>query len=190
MVKFKIEVFGSGDGAKVDKIRVRAGEVGIELAKRNCVVITGGCSGLPYAAAFAAKKMNGEVWGYSHLMNFVQQKKFYSGEDQTIYSKLIFVPKEKGFKNIEIARKYRNVISTFNCDAGVIISGMWGTLNEFTNLHNMGKVIGILTGTGGVADELPKLLRKIHKPRNAVIVFDKSPKKLVEKIIAELKKRN
>ena len=60
-------------------------------------------------------------------------------------------------------KKYRNVSSTANCDAGIIISGRWGTMNEFTNLYDMGKVIGILTETSGVADEIKNLSKKINK---------------------------
>jgi len=35
----------------------------------------------------------------------------------------------------------------------MIISGGWGGLNEFTNLLYDGKPIGVLIGTGGVADD-------------------------------------
>lgn len=187
--KFKIGVFGSGDGADVNKIKAKATQVGAELANSNCIVITGGCAGLPYAATVAARKLGGEVWGYSHLMNFPQQKKFYPGEDQNIYSKLIFVPKAKIFKNIETARKYRNVISTSNCDAGIIVSGRWGTMHEFCSLHDQGKVIGVLTGTAGIADELPGLMKKIYKPSKAKVIFDYSPKRLVAKVLRELNER-
>lgn len=58
---------------------------------------------------------------------------------------------------------YHNVLTTAACDAGIIIAGRWGSMNEFTNLYDMGKVIGVLTGTGGIADELPQLLKKISK---------------------------
>ena len=74
-------------------------------------------------------------------------------------------------------------------DAGIIISGRWGTMNEFTNLHDMGKVIGVLTGTGGVADDLSSLSKKIHKPSKAVVIFDSSPEQLVKRILEELKHR-
>ena len=82
-----------------------------------------------------------------------------------------------------VRKKYRNVISTANCDAGIIISGRWGTMNEFTNLHDMGKVIGIFTSTGGIADDIFRLSKKIHKPSKAELIFDDSPKKLIGKII-------
>ena len=78
------------------------------------------------------------------------------------------------------------MISTANCDAGIIISGRWGTMNEFTNLFDMGKAIGVLTGTGGVADELPAFCKKITKHNRSKVIFNDEPEKLVELVIKEL----
>ena len=53
----------------------------------------------------------------------------------------------------------------------------------------MGKIIGVLTGTGGIADELPNLNRKISKESKAKVLFGDFPKKLIQEIIHELEKR-
>src|SRR6185437_8568184 len=105
----------------------------------------------------------------------------------SLYEKLFYIPSDYPFKNNHlVTRKYRNVSSTAICDAGIIISGRWGTLNEFTNLYDMGKLIGVLTSTGGIADELEDLNKKIYKPGKAKIIFNNDPEALVKKIIAEL----
>jgi hypothetical protein len=62
-------------------------------------------------------------------------------------------------------------------------------MNEFTNLYDMGKVIGVLTGTGGVADGLVTLEKNIHKPGKAVVIFDDTPGLLVDRILKEVKRR-
>ena len=80
-------------------------------------------------------------------------------------------------------------MSTATADAGIIISGRWGTMNEFTNLYDMGKVIGVLTGFGGIADELPSLSKKINKQSKAKVFFSDNPDTLVSEIINELKQR-
>lgn len=85
--------------------------------------------------------------------------------------------------------KHDCVVINGACDAGIIISGRWGSMNEFTNLYDMGKVIGVLTGTGGIADELEYLMKKVTKKSKAVVIFDSSPDTLVEKIIKTLHKR-
>lgn len=50
----------------------------------------------------------------------------------------------------------------------------------------MGRIIGVLTETGGIADELQKLYEKIQKKTDAIVIFEKNPKILVEKMFQEL----
>ena len=185
--KYKIGIFGSSAG-DVETAAEKAEALGNELSKYNVVVITGACPGLPYTVAYATAKKGVEVWGFSPEINLENQKKFTPETDSTIYKKLIYVPKNFSLVKNKMARKkYRNIISTVTCDAGIIISGRWGTMNEFTNLYDMGKVIGILTGTGGIADEMPKLAKKIVKKSKAIIIYDSSPENLIKKIIKTLK---
>jgi len=186
--KYKIGVFGSAvkEGKKAQE---KAEELGKELSKHNIIVITGAADGIPYKVAYNAWKLGAEVWGYAPVVSLEEEKKISHEQNFNIYKKLFYIPKNYSFKDeIQVSRKYRNVSSTATCDAGIIIAGRWGTMNEFTNLHDMGKVIGILTGTGGIADELPRLMKKITKKTKAVVVFDDHPKELIGKIIKLLKK--
>ena len=186
-MKYKIGVFGSNAEELSAKVIHKAKQIGRELADYKVVIITGGSSGLPYQAAHEAAKKGIEVWGYSPVDNMENQKKFAPNHDISIYKKLFFLPKNFLFSsNLDVSKKYRNVISTANCHAGIIISGRWGTLNEFTNLYDMGKIIGVLTNTGGIADELPYLTKKIHKKSKAKVIFNSSPKELVKMVINEL----
>lgn len=191
-MKYKIGVFGSNVEDKLlsEKSIEKTQELANILNKKNVILITGACSGLPYKVASRAAKKETDVWGFSPELNILDQKKFAPNDDFSIYKKLIFVPKAFPFFRDSLAcKKYRNVMSTATCDAGIIISGRWGTMNEFTNLYDMGKVIGVLTGTGGVADELEKLDKKIKKKSKAKVFFNSSPKRLIKKVIDELQKR-
>jgi len=187
---YKIAIFGSNASAdeKKDELpKNLAKEFGEVLGKINAVVITGACSGIPYQVAFQASKNNCEVWGYSPEIDFKHQREFTPSDNLSIYTKLIYTPKSFPLAEDSQARKkYRNVLSTAKCDAGIIISGRWGTMNEFTNLFDMGKVIGVLTGVGGIADELPRLMKKNHKKSKAKIFFSSSPKELVGMIVKGL----
>ncbi len=187
---YKIGVFGSAAGKIETEVKENAKELGKTLNNYQVGIITGACSGLPYLIAFEASKKGNSVWGYSPKPDLNGQKEFTPKDDLSIYKKLIFISKNFEFvSNDLVSKKYRNVISTANCDAGIIISGRWGTMNEFTNLYDMGKVIGILTKTGGIADELPRLIKKISKKSKSKIFFSSSPKELVGMIIKELKLR-
>ena len=183
-MKFKIGVFGSNAEELSSNVISKAKQIGNELANYNIVIITGGSSGVPYLAAHEAAKGGIEVWGFSPVIDIESQRKFTPDDDISIYKRLIYIPRTFEFSSdYQVSKKYRNVISTANCDAGIIISGRWGTLNEFTNLFDMGKVIGVLTGTGGVADELPILTRKIKKKSKSKVIFNNDPKKLISDII-------
>src|SRR3990167_7347062 len=149
MKKYKIGVYGSAidEGEEIIK---KAQELGGELALKKVITIIGANSGLPHETAKRATEKGGELWCYPPCTDTQELKKMYPEVSQSMYSKIFYIPKLFEFKdNIMVQRKYRNVISTANCDAGIIISGRWGSLNEFTNLIDYGKIIGVLTGTGG-----------------------------------------
>lgn len=168
----------------------KAKELAQELASRDVIILTGAGSGLPELVALEIWKNGKEVWGFPPTINPEEQRQLYPGQNLKIYSRLFYIPKDYKFaKNVETSRKYRNVASTATCDAGIIIAGRWGTMNEFTNLYDMGKVIGVLTGSGGVADEIPNLVKKISKESKASVIFNNSPKELLKEVISELETR-
>ncbi|QQG44152.1 MAG: hypothetical protein HYW86_04815 [Candidatus Roizmanbacteria bacterium] len=188
-MKYKIGVYGSAVSEDLS-IDEKARNLGQILGDFDITLITGACTGLPYTAASAAFKKGVEVVGFSPEKDMDGQKKFTPHDDLSIYSKINFTPKDFEYSSLpKVCQKYRNVISTSNCDGAIIISGRWGTMNEFTNLFDMGKVIGVLTGTGGIADELVSLFPKINKPGKGKVIFDADPQNLVQKVLDELKLR-
>ena len=189
-MKYKIGIFGSSAGG-MNKVLPIAHALGDALSEHDVILITGAANGLPYEVVKAASnKRKMEVQGFSAAPNHEAELFLTPEQDHTIYTKYIYVPENYEFsKSTEISRKYRNISSTATCDAGIIISGRWGTMNEFTNLHDFGKVIGVLTGTDGIADQLPGLYKKITKPSKALVLFDNSPEVLVKNIIGELDRR-
>lgn len=189
-MKYKIGIFGSSLNSKPESDAKEKGrQIGAALGEHadQVIVVTGGCSGVPYAGAHEAAKHGVEVWGYSPMLSMEEQREFTPDDDINIYTKLLFV--DKNLASLDTKRKrmkYRNVLSTADCDAGIIISGQWGSLNEFTNLVDMQKLVGVLTGSGGIADELPALCKKINKEGQGEVIFDADPKALVEKLLAKL----
>lgn len=187
--KERIGIFGSAAGVG-ETATIQARALGEALTEYNIVLITGACSGIPYEvvqSAYQKKKM--EIWGFSPARNLEEQKHEYPNDDPTIYQRLVYVPQEFSIEDITVRRKYRNVLSTATCDAGIIVSGRWGTVNEFTNLFDMGKVIGVYTGTGGAADRLGDWSKEISKPSKAVVIYESDPQKLVKGVLEEVHKR-
>ena len=76
----------------LDKIKV----LGESLAKKDVIIITGACTGIPYQVASVAYKQNKtEIWGFSPYKTYTDH---YNNEvdDNSIYSKLIYIRKHVG----------------------------------------------------------------------------------------------
>jgi len=83
--------------------------------------------------------------------------------------------------------KGRNVVLVRSCDVVVVFRGGMGTLNELTIAHDEGRVVGCLTGTGGVADEAERLIQTLPKKTRAVVLFGGDPERLLDECLGALK---
>jgi hypothetical protein len=82
--------------------------------------------------------------------------------------------------------KGRNVINVRSADVVIIFGGATGTLNEFTIAYDEGKIIGVLEGSGGVADHIGEIIQFCKKTTGSVVVFDNDPERLVEACLQKL----
>lgn len=152
-------------------------ELGNEIAKQGAVLVTGATTGAPYWAAIGAKDAGGFVIGISPAATEKEHVEKY--ELPLDYHDLIVYT---GF-----GYSGRNLLLTRSADAVVISCGRIGTLNEFTDVFEDAKPIGVLTGTGGMADELNDIVANAHRGPGK-IVYDNDPKRLVERVVELVKK--
>lgn len=177
-LKFKIAVSGAAEtGHCAEGAMEKIKELGQEIIKHNAVVVTGATTGAPLWAAIGAKEIGGIVVGISPAHNEIDHVKTYNlpvdYHDLIIYT---------GF-----GYSGRNLFLTRAADAIIVTCGRMGTLNEFTIAFEDNKPIGILTETGGMADEIKNIV-KIAKRGEGKIVYDPNPKTLVEKVLELVKK--
>ena len=155
----------------------KAYELGREIAKSGAVLVNGATTGTPYEAARGAKKAGGIVIGlspaYSKKEHVNKYKLPLDYLDLVIYT---------GFNY-----SGRNLLMTRASDAVLFVCGRIGTLNEFTIAFEDKKPIGVLTGTGGIVEELDDIL-KIARRGHKNIVFDSDPKRLVKKVLQLVRK--
>jgi uncharacterized protein (TIGR00725 family) len=153
--------------------------LGQAIVDHNCILMSGETAGLPELVAEAVHKHGGFTVGVSPAQSFEEQQERYGiprhGSDVVIYT---------GF-----GYKGRNVINIRSSDIVVIFRGSIGTLNEFTIAYDEGKIIGILEGTGGVADQVREIVRTLPKPTPAALFFERDPAVLLARCLAELAKR-
>jgi predicted Rossmann-fold nucleotide-binding protein len=81
------------------------------------------------------------------------------------------------------------VINIRSSDIVVILQGSIGTLNEFTIAYDEGKIIGILEGTGGVADHARELVAVLAKKTQAALFFERDAVELLRLCLAERVRR-
>ena len=177
----KIAVYGSAAGEISPDVKIKARQIGKEIAKLKHTVITGACLGYPQYAVLGAMELNGKAIGFSPFADMETHKKFdYPTEG---FTKINFLSKELSKYERAIATKFRNVASVNECDACVLIGGRAGTLNEFTIAYDSGKKIAVLEESGGITKFIKKLVDDFKKPTGAMIVYDKDPAKLIEKLL-------
>ena len=183
-MRIKVGVMGSAapDSAKLDTGKLvveKAERLARAIAGREVVLFTGATTGLVYVVGKTARDAGCFHVGISPGANEREHVDMYhlptDSCDVIVYT---------GF-----GLKGRNVVLVRSCDVVLFVAGAMGSLNEFTIAHDEGKVIGCLTGTGGVADEVDYLLSKFSKKTDAVIFRDDDPDKLIDNCLSELQKR-
>jgi len=177
-MKYKIAVSGA---SKFDNCAPCVGkfsrEVGREIARQKCILITGATTGCPNLASEGMNEIGGISIGFSPASSEISHVKTYNLPLAT-YDVMVYT----GFDY-----SGRNLLMTRAADGVIIICGRMGTLNEFTIAYEDGKPIGVLEGSGGTADLIKDLLKNPHR-KGAPVVYDKDPKKLVKKLLALIKR--
>ena len=189
-MKFKIGVFGSAVTESSGTLVHCAQVIGECIARDKNTLITGACEGLPMEAVKKAKSLGGYSIGYTAVTKKEEHEKLM-GTAPSFYDELELIPEDyKHKKDINICRKYRNVSSVSDCDICIFISGRWGTLNEFSIAHDMGKIIGVLTGQGKFSSQVKSLLDFFGKSTTAQISFNDDPAELYKSVIEMAVKRH
>ena len=175
-MNYKIAVSGSAENNCARGAFKKSYEVGRQIALNGCVLITGATVGVPEWATRGAKSVGGVSIGLSPAVS--KQAHVHTYHLPTKYMDLIIYT---GFDY-----SGRNMLMTRSCEGVITICGRIGTLNEFTTAFEDRRVVGVLTGTGGVEVDIPNIL-KLAKRGQKRVVFDSDPKVLVEKVIKAIR---
>ena len=173
----QIGVMGSSNSVLNDadrqRLRETAERLGKAIATRGCVVVTGATTGLPDMVSKAARQHGGLTIGISPAISEIEHAEKYQypldGADVLIYT---------GF-----GLKGRNVINIRSSDIVIIFGGGMGTLNEFTIAYDEGKIIGVMEGTGGIADQLREIVTSANKHTTARLIYAAEPERLIEECL-------
>ncbi len=172
-MKLTIGVMGASGGALSEESRQRAYRLGETIAARDVILITGGCPGLPYEAVRGAKARGGLVVGISPGLSIDEHQGKYrspvEGFDVLVYTGSGLIGRE--------------ITSIRSCDIVVIVGGRTGTLGELAIAYDEGRLIGVLTGTGGITVMVEDIIRLCQKDTGACVLYDDDPVRLVDRLI-------
>jgi len=171
-MKNTVGIMGSASNdflASNTALKSKAEALGRAVASKELLLLTGATTGLIYLAGKAAHDAGTLHIGISPAANSLEHVERYQlptdACDLLIYT---------GF-----GLKGRNVVLVRSCDIVLFIAGAMGSLNEFTIAHDEGKIVGCLTGTGGVADQAEYLLKTFAKQRPGQIFQHDDPDSLI-----------
>ncbi len=160
------------------RVAQAAAGLGRSLARSHCLLVTGATTGLPALVANAFRSAGGFALGISPAENRSEHLTRYGlpedGSDIIIYT---------GF-----GYKGRNVINVRSAEIVIVVGGATGTLNEFTVAYDEAKIIGVLEGSGGIADHLREIIGFCAKPTRGMVLYNNDPDSLVAACFNALKR--
>lgn len=181
-IKYQICVSGAARGDSVELAKHLSGEVGREIVRRGHLVVSGATRGLPYYAAKAAKEAApNEVSsiGFSPAASRLSHVKKYQLPID-VFDTIVFTGFEYTGRNLLLVR---------SSDAVIMVGGRIGTLNELTIAIEERKPIGVLLGSGGMTEEVERVLRAAKRARTGII-FGHEPEELVDEVLMLIQGKN
>ena len=172
-MKIQIGVMGSAGGEITDSQLALAHRLGERIAERGCTIVTGACPGLPHAAALGAHAKGGDSLGVSPALSREEHINVYGSPLQP-YTTMVFTG--SGL----MGRETHNIHSS---DFVLFLGGRSGTLGEFCIAYDEGKLIGILTNSGGISNEFESIANMVHKETGSEIITSDDPVSLVDRCL-------
>jgi uncharacterized protein (TIGR00725 family) len=164
---------GSAEENSPAELREKAVALGQAIGARGAILLTGATTGLVYETGKAAHDANALHIGISPAHDEREHIERY-GLPTDACDAIIYT----GF-----GLKGRNVVLVRSCDVVLFIAGSIGSLNEFTIAYDEGKIVGCLTGTGGVADEVARILETFQKATKTRVFYDEDPARLIDQCL-------
>ncbi len=84
----------------------------------------------------------------------------------------------------------RELINIRSSDIVVVTGGRCGTLGEFAIAYEEGKLIGVLSGTGGITEILAGIEGTLGKSTGAEVIHESEPDQLIGKLLERYRSAN
>ncbi len=174
ITRYHICVSGSARGPTVEQNESIAYETGKAIARAGHLLISGATIGIPDRAAEGCKAAGGHSIGISPAATRLEHVKKYNlpsdHYDYILYTGMHYIG--------------RDALLVSSSDAVISIGGRIGTVHEFAIALELGKPIGILSGTGGTGEWFDELMHAagIREPESYNVFTDTNPTRLVKRL--------
>ena len=173
-MQVRIGVMGAASDPTDPAIAGLCRRLGRTVAERGACLLTGACPGLPHESVLGAKEIGGHVVGISPAATLREHVETFESPYRE-YDVLIFTG---------LGLMGRELVNIRSSDIVVVIGGRSGTLGEFAIAYEEGKLIGVLTGTGGITEALHSIEASLHKKTGAEMFYDDDPTQLIDRLLA------
>jgi uncharacterized protein (TIGR00725 family) len=170
----RIGVMGAATEPTDPGVAARCRRLGRTIAERGACLLTGACPGLPHESVLGAKDVGGHVVGISPAASLREHVDVFKSPYRE-YDVLIFTG---------LGAMGRELVNIRSSDIVVVIGGRSGTLGEFAIAYEEGKLIGVLTGTGGITEALASVEASLRKSTGAEVLYDAEPTQLIARLLA------
>lgn len=173
-----VGIFGSAADFPTP-LKRQADILGRALAARPVLLVSGAGRGICYEVICAFATQGGLTLGVSPAENVEEHVSRY-GFPTECFDFIVYT----GF-----GLKGRNVVTVRSVSAAIFVAGGMGTLNEFTIAYDEGKDIGVLCGSGGVADSVQRLSEQlmesghVSRREERKLLFSADPLELVSRLL-------
>jgi uncharacterized protein (TIGR00725 family) len=171
--QIRIGVMGSAAELSDHAIRDQCRRLGRAIAEHGCCLLTGACPGIPHEVALGAKEIGGHTMGISPASGLREHIETFKSPYRE-YDVLVFTG---------LGLMGRELINIRSSDIIVVVGGRCGTLGEFAIGYEEGKLIGVLTGTGGIADLVPEIVACSGKETGSEVIYDAEPPELIGRLL-------
>lgn len=172
-MKIQVGVMGSAGGVISQHELSLARRLGRRIAERDCTIVTGACPGLPHAAVLGAHQARGASLGISPALTREEHVQVYSSPIEP-YTAIVFTG--SGL----MGRETHNIHSS---DFVIFLGGRSGTLGEFCIAYDEGKLIGVLTHSGGISDSFKSITELVNKETGAILIEHAEPERLLDQCL-------
>ena len=171
-LRYSICVSGAAAGKTVKDSSKLAERIGAAIAKEGHILTTGATVGLPYYAAYGAKKEGGTSVGFSPASSLREHLRKY----RLPHDVFDFI----NFTGLNYVG--RDLYLVQSSDAVITVGGRFGSLHEFTSALEARKPCGVLLGSGGTADLIPSLM-ELDPSYSDMVIYDDDPERLIKRMV-------